>query len=297
MPRVSIGLPVYNGERYLREAVDSILNQTYRDLELIISDNASTDATALICQEYVARDPRVRYTRQPHNVGAAANYNHVFALATGEYFKWAAHDDWCAPTYIERCVQVLDRDPEVVLAYTRARVIDDTVAPLEDFDDNFHLLASRPSDRLHQCFLAGRWVFHPVFGLFRRATLARTPLIADYVGADLGLLVHVVLAGKCHEVADRLFHRREHQKRSGNLPLNEFARWWNPANRARVRFPYWRRLREYHIAVAGSRIPASDKVRCSAHVLRWAYWHRGLLLEDLKQGAVVGSRVIGRRRV
>ena len=103
-PKVSIGLPVYNGERYLREALDSILGQTFRDFELIICDNASTDETAAICADYAARDPRIRYHRQTHNIGATANFNHTFELARGAYFKWAAHDDVLAPTWLEKCV-------------------------------------------------------------------------------------------------------------------------------------------------------------------------------------------------
>ena len=99
-PRVSIGLPVYNGENFLEFALDSILGQTFQDFELIISDNASTDATESICRRYAAKDSRIRYYRNPNNQGAAQNYNRVFALARGEYFKWAAHDDVCKPNYL-----------------------------------------------------------------------------------------------------------------------------------------------------------------------------------------------------
>src|ERR1035438_9843576 len=93
VPRVSIGLPVYNGENYLDPALNSILRQDYSDLELIISDNASTDATGNICREYAAKDPRIRYYRNETNIGASANFNCLVKLARGEYFKWAAHDD------------------------------------------------------------------------------------------------------------------------------------------------------------------------------------------------------------
>ena len=99
-PRVSIGLPVRNGARYLGEAVDSLLRQTYTDFELIISDNASTDQTEAICRAYVARDPRVRYYRSSQDVGLANNYNYLFIRARGEYFKWAAADDVHEPDYL-----------------------------------------------------------------------------------------------------------------------------------------------------------------------------------------------------
>jgi len=114
-PRVSIGLPVYNGENYLEEAIDSILAQTYKDFELIISDNASTDRTPDICQAYANKDPRIRYYRNEKNIGAAVNFNRVFELSSSEYFKWAAHDDIIAPDYISECIEILDNDDSIVL--------------------------------------------------------------------------------------------------------------------------------------------------------------------------------------
>ena len=106
IPRVSIGLPVYNGERYLRESIDSILAQTFQDFELVVCDNASTDETARICEEYAERDPRVRYFRNARNIGGINNANLTFERSRGDLFRWAAHDDVCAPVLLERCVQV-----------------------------------------------------------------------------------------------------------------------------------------------------------------------------------------------
>ena len=113
-PRVSMGLPVYNGEQYLATALDSLLAQTFTDFEIVISDNASTDATEEICRRYAARDARIRYVRQPENRGSVFNFNHVFELARGEYYRWHAHDDVCAPTFLDRCVELLDQDPTIV---------------------------------------------------------------------------------------------------------------------------------------------------------------------------------------
>ncbi len=129
-PRVSVGLPVYNGADYVAEAIKSILGQTYQDFELLIQDNASTDATENICRAYAARDPRVSYVRNLRNVGAAANYNLVFERARGHYFKWAAHDDVCAPDFLVRCVGALDRDPAVVLCCGQTRLINDDGSPV-----------------------------------------------------------------------------------------------------------------------------------------------------------------------
>src|SRR3989337_590294 len=119
MPTVSIGLPVFNGEKYLRQALDSILAQTYQDFELIISDNASTDKTQQICREYVKKDSRIRYYRNKRNLGATRNHNRVFELSCGEYFKWASHDDLLAPEFLSRCVSVLDQDHSIVLCHSK----------------------------------------------------------------------------------------------------------------------------------------------------------------------------------
>ena len=105
-PRVSIGLPVYNGEKYLRAALDCILRQDYADFELVICDNASSDGTEAICREYAARDGRIRYTRNETNIGASGNYKRVFELARGEFFKWASHDDTFHPSLVRRCMEV-----------------------------------------------------------------------------------------------------------------------------------------------------------------------------------------------
>ncbi|HKJ45099.1 MAG TPA: glycosyltransferase family 2 protein, partial [Balneolales bacterium] len=112
-PRVSIGMPVYNGENYIERAISSILAQTYKDFELIISDNASTDKTQEICKMFVGRDNRVRYHRNSKNIGAARNYNIVFRLSRGKYFKWAAHDDELAPAFLEDAVNVLEKNKDV----------------------------------------------------------------------------------------------------------------------------------------------------------------------------------------
>src|SRR3982751_1385660 len=133
-PRVSIGMPVRNGQRYIRQAIDSLLNQTFSDLELIVCDNASNDATESICRDYAARDSRVRYFRNPQNIGPAENHNKCFALSRGEYFKWHAHDDMCASTQLERCVEALDNDPSIVIAYPKTLIVDDAGNPVDEYE-------------------------------------------------------------------------------------------------------------------------------------------------------------------
>ncbi|HWM05002.1 MAG TPA: glycosyltransferase family 2 protein, partial [Actinophytocola sp.] len=124
VPRLSIGLPVYNGEEYLAESLDALLGQSYEDFELIITDNASIDGTEAICRRYVWQDSRVRYERLPKNIGAANNHNYVFSLTRGELFKWASHDDLYGRDLLRRCVDALDAHPEMILAHAWSAFID-----------------------------------------------------------------------------------------------------------------------------------------------------------------------------
>ena len=124
-PSVSICLPVYNGENYVREAITSILEQTFEDFELIISDNASTDGTGEICRDAATRDPRVRYYRAEVNRGLAWNHNRAFDLARGRYVAWIGHDDLMGRQYIGRCVEALEKDAGAVLAFAGYLYIDD----------------------------------------------------------------------------------------------------------------------------------------------------------------------------
>ena len=127
-PRLSIGLPVYNAEEKLTETLEALLGQSYGDFELIISDNASTDSTADICHRYGKQDSRIRYIRQPRNIGRVPNHNFLVGQARGELFKWVAGDDLYARDLLKRCVDVLDENPQVVLAHAWEGVIDESGA-------------------------------------------------------------------------------------------------------------------------------------------------------------------------
>ena len=118
VPQVSIGMPVYNGEKFIHEALDSLLAQTFTDFELILSDNASTDKTGEICQEYAAKDARIRYVRQVENFGAAENFKFVLDESVGEYFMWAAHDDRRHCTALERMMEVFSENADVGLVFS-----------------------------------------------------------------------------------------------------------------------------------------------------------------------------------
>lgn len=228
-PRVSIGMPVYNGERYIEEAVESLLAQTFSDFELIISDNGSTDRTKEIALSLAEKDKRIRVVANSVNRGAAYNYNSVFKLSRGKYFKWASHDDLCFPTLLERCVQVLDDSPDAVLCFTKARLIADDGSTLEDYKDNLNLFSSCPAARLlklrrHQGLL------NCVFGLMRSSALRQTQLIDNYIGSDAALMAELALLGCCLEVPEYLFCRRMHSEQYAavNQTVLDRARWFDP---------------------------------------------------------------------
>jgi glycosyltransferase involved in cell wall biosynthesis len=294
-PLVSIGMPVFNGERFIEEAVDSILGQTCADFELIISDNASTDRTAEISRAYAGRDRRIRYRRNETNLGAAENYNRVFRAASGRYFKWAAHDDVCAPEFVERCVDVLERDPAVVLCYTRSIFIDETGKQLSEYSEEVEYTSPQPHRRLRTWLMErpGGWC-NLVFGLIRADLLGRTALIGKFAASDYILVAELALLGKLVELPEPLFFRRDHPGRSAlaHPGVVRTTLWFDPtAKKHGVYLPRWRWLVEYLKAVRRVRIRFLDKVRSGAVVLRWAIRVRYQLRDEV----VTAARTIVRR--
>lgn len=287
-PRVSVGMPVYNGENYIREALDSILSQTFRDFELIISDNASTDATEEICKEYLAKDERVRYYRNSCNRGATWNNNRVFELAQGEYFKWAAHDDICASEFLEQCVEALDRDPSVVLAYPWTKNIDQNgkVTGEYDLDGKLKLASFRPPVRFRSMQRA--FMCYPIFGVIRSDVLKQTPLLGSFGHADGALLARLALMGRFYEVPKHLFLNRRHPEQStsvcskdGKCDFYAFLVWWDPDNAGRIVFPTWRLFGEYCKAIAETPIPLYDQARCYLTMASWLRTRWVMMLKEI----------------
>ncbi len=298
MPRVSIGLPVYNGEDYLEEALLSLLGQTFTDFELIVSDNASNDGTAEICRRFAAADPRVRYHRFPENRGAAVNFNHVFALAGGEYFRWAAHDDVCAPEYLARCVEVLDRDPSIVLCHSRSGRLDETSRVDGVYDFPMRLDSPRVEERWRDLIV----VRHPciaVFGLMRPQVLRRTPLIGAYVSSDRVLLAELALHGRLHEIPEVLFYRRHHRAVSSALDeRRERLAWFDPKLQGRISLPNWRVLHEYHRALLRAPLTPRQRLACARQLGAHCAARGGHLRHDLAEAAKMAvARAPGGRRL
>jgi glycosyltransferase involved in cell wall biosynthesis len=289
LPKLSIGLFVYNGERYLAGALGAFLDQTFGDFELIVSDNASTDRTEDICRAFAGVDRRIRYHRFEQNRGAQVNADRTVELAGAPYFKWAAHDDLCRPRYLEACLEVLDRSPDVVLCHSQSLAIDANDRVIAPYPDEPECMQETPHERLRPLLRRQHYCI-PVFGVMRTAFLRSTFGHGDWVGSDRNLLAEAALRGKIAQVPEPLFLRRHHAESSISKIRDERARiaWYDPKKAGTRTYPTSRVLQEYLRSISGAALSPPERWRCRAEVLRWVLGrhHTGrrtaaLLTEDL----------------
>jgi glycosyltransferase involved in cell wall biosynthesis len=270
-----VGLPVHNGEAFLAEAIESVLGQTLEDLELVVTDNASTDGTPEILRRYQASDPRVVLHRNEINLGAAQNFNLAFELARAPLFRWMAADDVLESSCLERCAEVLDAEPDVVLSHTDVVIIDGGGRVLEEFHyPPGHASSESPSRRFLDVMRLDRWCAE-LFGLVRSNVLRTTRLMDGYVASDRVLRAELALRGRFRIVPALLFHNRDHPGRSVRaLPAHHLrGEWFSPSLAGRRILPHWRILTEYVRCIRRSPIPPAERRRCYAHTLRWLGIH------------------------
>lgn len=285
-PRLSIGLPVYNASNYIHEAVDSILNQSFKDFELIISDNASTDETAEICKEYAKKDSRIRYYRNETNIGAARNFNRVFDLSSTEYFMWAAHDDVYSPYYLKSCIEVLDRDPTVVLCHAKPIIIDRYGEELKGYmeERNYFKLKNTGSSKPHKRFydlVCRRHLCFPIFGMLRSYVLHNTPRLGEYLGADRNLLAEIALLGRFHEVDEVVYFRRHEEQYSSIADVSEKAKWFDAKSKGHIVIRFKRNFVEYMRSIMRSPINWHEKLFCYFCMCIWALKKRKKLFNEI----------------
>jgi glycosyltransferase involved in cell wall biosynthesis len=296
-PLVSVGLFVYNGERFLEEALHSILDQTFTDFELIISDNASTDRTGAIVEAYAKRDHRIRYYRSEKNMGAGWNARRVFELATGKYFRWATADDLLESDLLRRCVEVLENDPGCVVAYTRTKDVDENGTFIKNYIPPAKADSNDPVVRFREMLLVLDWCYQ-IFGVMRMSALRQIPPQGSYVNGDGVLLARMSLLGRFCEIPEPLSISRNHSSQScRTLPVrlkqprrfrltNRYsalpsAEWWDPAKNRAISFPEFRQLFEYFMSIYRSPLGASQKLRCCPILLVWIRIHFWHMLKDL----------------
>jgi len=280
-PRVSVGMPVYNREKYVGASIEAHLKQTYADFELIVTDNASTDRSEDVCRAYAARDSRIKYHRNVENLGASGNYRRCFELARGEYFRWAPSDDLVSPNLIERAVEVLDRDRSIMVAYGRTKLIDGDGNMLGDFDEGLHLMDDHPSERWKGVYRNIR-LGNLQYGLSRTRELRKTGLLRNYGGGDFPLIFEMSLYGKFYEIPDAFFYRRMHEGTGTTLKdLKEELAFYDPKKHQKFFAREWVHLGADYRSVTRSSIEISEKMRIYWFLTRRAIWSRQTLGQEL----------------
>lgn len=269
-PRVSIGLPVFNAEKYLTQALDSILAQTYSDFELIISDNASTDRTQEICRAYAGKDRRIRYHRNDKNLGAVPNFNLVLALSSSEYHKWAPYDDLIAPDFLARCVEVLDQNPAVILCYSRAKIIDEHGNFEVDYNPGPDTRSLKPHERFRNLILHPEYAIQQM-GLIRTEILKRIGGHESYPSSDEVLLAGLALFGQFYEISDRLYLYRRHSEQSTATThvQRERVLFFDTSFEGKIALPKWLYFFGCLRAIKRAPIGSSERAKCYTHVVRW----------------------------
>lgn len=290
-PILSVGMPVFNGAQWIEEALESILQQDFRAFELIICDNASTDDTGAICRRVAEADARVRYLRHDRNIGAHANYDRVFGLASGEYFKWASCSDLCLEGFFSKCLAVLQARPDVVLAYPRALLV--FAPPGEDeygveYEDNLNLEDERPSTRFSEYLNRERWN-NVMNGVIRASALRETALNLPLPGSDISMVAELALRGKFVEIPDRLFMRRFSPETTGILmqsagsPAAANGYPGRPTNIERVKLHSYR-----FVTALRAPIGLAEKARVWLYLLRRIVRLRHQVLRKLARLARLG---------
>jgi glycosyltransferase involved in cell wall biosynthesis len=273
VPRLSIGLPVYNGEQYLAESLDALIGQTYEDFELIISDNASTDHTEEISRDYAARDSRVRYIRQPENIGCAPNHNVLVGHARGELFKWASDDDLYGRDLLKLCVEALDAHPRVILAHSWTAMIDEAGDVTQAVDYQLNTSSESAPERFRSTLFANGG--DDDGAVIRTEVLRRVKPLDSYHHADRTIISELALHGPFYQVPDWLYFRRDHPGRSEREHPTVRRRCTNldPKRANRLRHPIVRLLGEYILgyesAIRRAPLSTSDRRACYRALAEW----------------------------
>lgn len=269
VPRLSVGLPVYNGQNYLSKSLDALLAQSYSEFELIISDNASTDGTEEICRHYAAMDPRIRYLRQPRNIGAVPNHNFVLREARGELFKWASHDDLYGPDLLARCVEALEAHPNVVLSHADMAIIDEADEITQVYDYSLATDSPQAPERFRSLLRTDGG--DDEYGVIRTDVLRRVSPYPSYYNAGRPFIAEIALHGPFYQVPELLYFRRDHPDRGDRLPtIRAVCANMDPrrADHTTIRLLsgyVW----GYVTAIRRAPLSAADRRRCYRYFCEW----------------------------
>ena len=281
-PLISVGIPAYNAEASIASAIEGLLAQTFGNFELIVSDNASTDGTRDVVEDYMLRDPRIRYERQPVNVGANGNYSHLVRRARGEFFKWSSSSDWCAPTFLEHCLEEIMAHGDTALVAPRTRLFQGSPSTWQDYAFDIEILDETPLARFARLYSTLR-LNNAMNGLIRTSALRRTRLVEPYLSADVVLMGHLALLGKFRLLPERLFYRRMEAAFSTALQDPEAVlKHHYPQQSVRTLVQGSKRLMGRVRAALSTSMPVGEKLRSLVFVAKTCYWERTAILEDLR---------------
>lgn len=270
-PRLTVGLPVFNGEDFITESLEALLGQSYTNFELVIADNASTDETGSICQRYAKNDSRIRYHRHPQNIGLAPNHNFVVQEARGELFKWAANDDLYASTLLARCVDALDEYPDVVLAHSWTAKINTAGDVTKAFE--YPMLTSSPSASVRFRSILFDGGGDDDYGVMRIDVLRRTAMKGSYHHADRTIIAELGLHGRFYQVPDWLYFRRLHAGQNGVTTMRKRCSNMDPRRANRLRHPRMRLYGEYVwayiAAIQRAPLPPGERLKCYEYLTQW----------------------------
>ena len=282
-PKVTIAVPVFNGDNFLAETLDSVLTQTFQNFELVIADNGSTDGTERICHDYAAKDARIQIHRSEVNLGVTLNFIRAVGFSSAEYFMYLAHDDKLAPSFLEQCVAVLDTHPDVALCYPKAIEIDTQGNALYKKEQFLDADSPRPHKRFRQMIRMDHNC-ESQFGLMRTDVLKKTVIFAPIPDGDRIMLAEVSLHGKYYRVLDYLFLHREHPHRTLNVFPTRFDRlpmYLVPEQTGKLILPYFAEFFEYLRCIRRAPLRFTERLACYGEMLRWVKDNRRRLTGDL----------------
>jgi glycosyltransferase involved in cell wall biosynthesis len=283
--KVIVGLPVYNGQRFIAAAIESHLSQSFTDFTLVISDNGSTDATPQICADYARRDARVQYLRSDQNRGILWNHRRVMEAIAGprQYFRWAGADDVLEPGLLAAMVAVLDARPEVEAVVPGTKNIDDEGRIIGSMARALDLQSRDVFERARGVLLAN-YQHVIAYGLLRAATLRAMRTQPDYIGWDPVFIWELALRGQLVELASHSLLRRFHAGSISRVKTaKEMRKWVEPNSKAGMSFPHWTWAYERLRALLAAPLSMRQRLQIAALLARATLWERSSLARDVTQ--------------
>ena len=284
-PRITVGLPVYNGQKYLEAAIESHLAQSFGDFELVISDNGSTDATGEICGRYAQLDARVKYLKSPINRGILWNHRRVLEPVdpSTPYFRWAGADDILEPGLLAAMVEVLDTRPEIEAVMPATKNIDEEGTVIRTMERSLNLESPDVFERARQILLAN-YQHVIAYGLLRAPSLRRMRTGPHYIGWDPVFIWELALRGQVFQLVEPALLRRFHQGSISRVKtVKEMRKWVEPGTSAGMNLPHWAWAYERTRSLLATPMNLGEKLRITMFLMRTTLWQRQQLARDITQ--------------